>query len=141
MHWEDRRFRVRRQISLSKIDGSLLYLTITRPDISFAVQTLSQFMQKPKQSHMEAELRVVRYIKGAPGMRLLIESGAIDQLSAYCDSDWASCLNTRRSMTGYVVKLGNSLISWKSKKKPTVSRTLAEAEYRAWQLQLQKSHG
>nr|XP_016478080.1 PREDICTED: uncharacterized mitochondrial protein AtMg00810-like [Nicotiana tabacum] len=86
-------------------------LTITRPDISFAVQTLSQFMQKPKKSHMEAALRVVRYIKGAPGMELLMEAGAIDHLSAYCDSDWASCLNTRRSVTGYVVKLGNSLIS------------------------------
>ncbi|XP_019258783.1 PREDICTED: uncharacterized protein LOC109236995 [Nicotiana attenuata] len=70
-----------------RLIGRLLYLTITRPDISFPVQTLSQFMQKPKQSHMEAALRVVRYIKGAPGMGLLMEAGSIDQLSAYCDSD------------------------------------------------------
>ncbi|XP_019262451.1 PREDICTED: uncharacterized protein LOC109240276 [Nicotiana attenuata] len=114
-----------------KLIERLLYLTITKSDISFAVQTLSQLLQKPKQSHMKATLRVVSYIKGAPGLGLFMEAGAIDHLSAYCDSDWASCLNTRRSVIGYVVKLGNSLISWKSKKQPTMSRSSAEAEYRS----------
>ncbi|XP_019236355.1 PREDICTED: uncharacterized protein LOC109216633 [Nicotiana attenuata] len=114
-----------------RLIGRLLYLTITRPDISFAVQTLSQFMQRPKESHMEAAMRIVRYIKGGPGMGLLMEAGPIDQLVAYCDSDWASCLNTRKSVTGYIVKLGNFLISWKSKKQPTISRSSAEAEYRS----------
>ncbi|XP_070020752.1 uncharacterized mitochondrial protein AtMg00810-like [Nicotiana sylvestris] len=112
-----------------RLIGRLLYLTITRPDISFVVQTLSQFMQRPKQSHMKATLRVVRYVKGAPGMGLLMEAGPIDHMIAYCDSDWAPCFNTRKSVTGYVVKLGNSLISWKSKKQPTVSRSSVEAEY------------
>ncbi|XP_075080686.1 secreted RxLR effector protein 161-like [Nicotiana tabacum] len=111
--------------------GRLLYLTITRPDISFAVQTLSQFMQRPKESYMEAALKIVRYIKEAPGIGLLMEAGPIVQLVAYYDLDWASCLNTRKSVTGYVVKLGNSLISWKSKKQPTISRSSAEAEYRS----------
>ncbi|XP_059294466.1 uncharacterized mitochondrial protein AtMg00810-like [Lycium ferocissimum] len=96
-----------------RLVGSLLYLTITRPDISFTVQMLSQFMQQPKASHWEAALRLIRYIKRSPGQGLFLSSDSDAQLSAYCDSDWAACPNTTRSVTGYVVKLGNSLISWK----------------------------
>uniref|UniRef100_A0A1S4CL53 Uncharacterized mitochondrial protein AtMg00240-like n=1 Tax=Nicotiana tabacum TaxID=4097 RepID=A0A1S4CL53_TOBAC len=91
--------------------GKLLYLTITRLDINYAVQTLSQFMQSPKQSHMDAALRVVKYIKGPPGLGVLLHAKPVDKLTAYCDADWAACPNTRRSVTGYVVKLGSSLIS------------------------------
>nr|XP_016447277.1 PREDICTED: uncharacterized mitochondrial protein AtMg00810-like [Nicotiana tabacum] len=86
-------------------------------------------MQQPKQSHWDAALRVVRYVKAAPRLGILLETGPIDTLSAYCDSDWASCPNTKRSVTGYVIKLGNSLLSWKSKKQQTISRSFAEAEY------------
>nr|XP_016452893.1 PREDICTED: uncharacterized mitochondrial protein AtMg00810-like [Nicotiana tabacum] len=109
----------------------LIYLTITRPDICFAVQLLSQFMQHPKQSHLEAAMRVVRYIKKSPGMGIFLKKGALTQVTAYCDSDWAVCPNTRRSVTGYVIKLGDSLVSWKSKKQQIVSRSSAEAEYRS----------
>ncbi|XP_070012283.1 uncharacterized mitochondrial protein AtMg00810-like [Nicotiana sylvestris] len=96
--------------SYQKLIGKLFYLTITRPDISFAVQVLSQFMQHPKESHMEVALRIVKYVKGSP--------------------DWVACRNTRRSATGYVVKLDDFLLSWKSKKQQTVSRSSVEAEYR-----------
>lgn len=68
---------------------------------------------------MEAATRIVRYIKQSPGMGILMSSVASTKLQAYCDADWGSCLTTRRSISGYVVKLGNSLISWKSKKQPT----------------------
>ncbi|KAJ8765618.1 hypothetical protein K2173_014740 [Erythroxylum novogranatense] len=109
----------------------LLYLTHTRPDITYSVQHLSQFMQKPKKSHYDAALRVVRYVKKNPGQGILLSSSGNPRLIAYCDSDWASCLVSRKSVTGFCVKFGNSLISWKSKKQSTISRSSAEAEYRS----------
>ncbi|XP_059281117.1 secreted RxLR effector protein 161-like [Lycium ferocissimum] len=115
-----------------RLVGRLLYLTMTRPDLAFAVQVLSQYMHTPKQSHWEAALRVVKYIKEAPGLGLLMPSGTTNELVAYCDSDWGGCLESRRSVTGYLVKLGEALISWKSKKQETVSKSFCEAEFEAW---------
>ncbi|XP_015168013.1 uncharacterized mitochondrial protein AtMg00810-like [Solanum tuberosum] len=114
-----------------RLVGRLLYLTMTRPDIAFAVQLLSQFMHNPKTSHMNAALRVVRYVKQSPGLGILMASTADNHLTAYCDADWASCPNNRKSITGYMVVYGNSLISWKAKKQETISRSSAEAEYRS----------
>ena len=114
-----------------RLIGRLLYLTLTRPDIGFAVQTLSQFLQCPKKSHMEAALKVVRYIKREPAMGVLMSSKKDRELIAFCDADWAACPNTRRSVTGFLIKHGESLISWKSKKQTTVSRSSAESEYRS----------
>ena len=109
----------------------LNFLSNTRPDISFAVQTLSQFMQRPTSSHLTTLHHLLRYISGTSGQGILLKG--LDQLhlSAYSDSDWASCPMSRRSVTGYVVLLNNSRISWKSKKQSTVARSSAEAEYRA----------
>ncbi|XP_070026449.1 secreted RxLR effector protein 161-like [Nicotiana sylvestris] len=117
--------------SYQKLVGKLLYLTMTRLDISYAVQNLSQFMHKPKKSHWEGSIRVVRYLKNAPGLGILLSSQYSNQLTVYCDADWATCPMTRRSVSGFVVKLGDSLISWKSKKQNTVSRSSTEAEYRS----------
>lgn len=114
-----------------KLVGRLLYLTMTRVDIAYVVQVLSQFMHKPKQSHMEAALRVVRYIKAEPGLGLLMPSEDANKLTAYCDSDWRGCIESRRFVTGYIVMFGNVLVSWKSKKQDTVSRSSAEAEFRS----------
>nr|XP_016504781.1 PREDICTED: uncharacterized mitochondrial protein AtMg00810-like [Nicotiana tabacum] len=111
--------------------GRLLYLTITRPDISFIVQTLSQFMHNPKSSHMDAALRVVKYIKNYPGLGVLMKADYSGSLAAFCDVDWADCPNSKRSITGYLMKFGDSLISWKSKKQSTVFRSSTEAEYRS----------
>uniref|UniRef100_A0A3Q7I4I1 Reverse transcriptase Ty1/copia-type domain-containing protein n=1 Tax=Solanum lycopersicum TaxID=4081 RepID=A0A3Q7I4I1_SOLLC len=102
---------------------------MTRPDISYAVQNLNQFMHKPKKSHMEGALRVIRYLKNAPGLGIMLTSKVCKQLSVYCDADWATCPMTRRSVSGFVVKIGDSLISWKSKKQNTMSRIFAEEEY------------
>ena len=88
-----------------------MYATITRPDISYAVQTLSQFMQHPKGSHWEATIRVVRYLKGTVGQGIWLKAQPATTLTCWCDSDWAACPNTRRSVTGYIVKFGDSLVS------------------------------
>ena len=109
--------------------GRLIYLTITRPDISFAVNILSQFMHAPRKPHWDAALRVVRYLKNNLGNKLLFSSNSSLQLKAYCDANWENCPMTRRSTTGYCVFLGDSLISWKTRKQKTDSRSSAKAEY------------
>lgn len=113
--------------SYCRLIGRLIYLTITRPELSFDVHTLSQFMQQPKTEHWFAALRVVRYLKGHPGQGIHLSSDSSLRLSAYCDSDWDACPITRRSVTGYFITLGQSAISWKTKKQATVSRSSAEA--------------
>lgn len=114
-----------------RLIGRLIYLTITRPEISYAVHTLSQFMQVPKQDHWNSAMRLLHYLKGSPGKGLLLAATSQLQLHAYCDSDWGACPLTRRSVTGFFVQLGNTPISWKTKKQHTVSRSSAEAEYRS----------
>jgi hypothetical protein len=117
--------------SYRRLIGKLLYLTNTRPDISFATQQLSQFLQKPTVSHYKAACRVVRYLKMNPGRGLFFPRDSDIQILGYSDADWAGCLDTRRSTSGYCFFIGNSLVSWKAKKQVTISRSSSEAEYRA----------
>jgi len=114
-----------------KLVGKLLYLMITRPDISYSVQILSQFMDCPTNLHLTAAFKVLKYLKGAPRQGLFFPSINNLDLIAYCDSDWASCPDTRRSVSGFCIFLGSFLIFWKSKKQSVVSRSSAEAEYSA----------
>ncbi|KAJ0523146.1 putative RNA-directed DNA polymerase [Helianthus annuus] len=114
-----------------KLIGKLIYLSLTRPDISYAVQYLSQFMHKPLSVHLKIALRLLRYLKLSPGKGLLFKRSDNFDLSCFADSDWAKCIDTRRSVTGFCIFLGDNLVSWKSKKQSTVSRSTGEAEYRA----------
>ncbi|KAF5819015.1 putative RNA-directed DNA polymerase [Helianthus annuus] len=114
-----------------RLIGRLLYLQATRPDIAYAVNILSQFVNYPRQTHMEAATRVLRYLKGTLGQGILIPKEGVANLLAYCDSDWLGCPMTRRSRTGYLLLLGGAPISWRTKKQSVVSKSSAEAEYRA----------
>ena len=130
---------------LSKLDGELLkdagpyrmlicklmYLTLSRPDITYVVHRLSQFLAQPRVPHMNAATRILQYIKGTPrqGMFFLVQADL--QLKAFCDADWVGCPDTRKSLIGYCVLLGNALISWRYKKQDVVSRSSAKAEYKS----------
>jgi len=114
-----------------RVVGRLIYLTITRPNITYLVHILSRFMHEPGQPHMAAAFRVVRYLKSAPGQGLLLHSHNSLNLRLFYDLDWVGCPITRRSTTGYCLFLGKSLISWRTKRQKTVSLSSAETEYKA----------
>lgn len=114
-----------------KLVGKLNFLTNSRPDLSFTVQHLCQFMQAPTDSHWQAAIHVLQYLLGTTDLGLLLNNSIDFQLQASCDSDWASCPTTRRSVSGFYITLGASPISWKSKKQVTISLSSAEAEYRS----------
>ncbi|XP_019171428.1 PREDICTED: uncharacterized protein LOC109166983 [Ipomoea nil] len=111
--------------------GSLMYLLLTRPDLSFSVNRLCQFMHSPTEEHWAALKRVLRYIKGTLTLGLrLAASDAPPTLHAFSDFDWAGCSVDRKSTAGYAVFLGPNLVSWTSMKQRTVARSSTEAEYK-----------
>ncbi|XP_016901897.1 uncharacterized mitochondrial protein AtMg00810-like [Cucumis melo] len=110
--------------------GSLIYLTVTRPDIAYVVHIVSQFMAAPRTIHFTVVLRILRYIKGTLGHGLQFSSQSSLVLSGFSDADWAGDPTDRRSTIGYCFYLGNAFISRRSKKQSVVSRSSTESEYR-----------
>jgi hypothetical protein len=113
---------------------SLVYLGVTRPDISYSLHIQSQFVCAPTQILYSHLLRVLRHLHGAISRRLFFPCSSSLQLQAYCDAIWASDPSDRRSLSTYCVFLCGSLIAWKTKKQVAVSRSSAEAELRAMAL-------
>jgi hypothetical protein len=114
-----------------RVVGSLQYLSITRPDIAFAVGCVCQFMHRPTIPHWSAVKRILCYLKQTMHHSLLLQRNSSYHLQAFSDADWAGCPDDRRSTSGYCLFLGNNLISWSSRKQKTVSRSSTEVEYRA----------
>ncbi|XP_057487537.1 uncharacterized mitochondrial protein AtMg00810-like [Actinidia eriantha] len=110
---------------------SLVYLTITRPDIAYVVHIVSQFLTSSTIVHWAVVLRILRYLCGTQFQSLLLPSTSSLQLRAYSDADWASDPVDRKSTTGFCIFLGDSLIFWKSKKQSVISKSSTEAEYHA----------
>eukprot|EP00253_Pinus_taeda_P014834 PITA_14834 len=110
--------------------GSLIYLTATRPDISFAVSYISRFMSAPKSDHWIAAKRVLRYVCGTSDYGLLYTCNSDPILNVYTDSDWAGSVDDRKSTAGYVFSLGSNIVTWTSKKQQAVALSSTEAEYR-----------
>ncbi|CAM8906724.1 unnamed protein product [Rhodiola kirilowii] len=116
-------------LTYRRLVGKLIYLTITRPDLAYPVHIISQFLQHPTEEHLSAAFTLLRYIKAAPAQGIFFSSQSDLQLQAFCDADWAACPLTKRSIIGHCVMLGSSIISWKTKKHPVVSRS--SSEYRS----------
>ncbi|XP_052169207.1 uncharacterized mitochondrial protein AtMg00810-like [Oryza glaberrima] len=113
------------------IVGALQYLTLTRPDLSFSVNKVCQFLHSPTTVHWSAVKRILRYIKGTVEFGLRFGKYDSMLISAFSDADWAGCSDDRRSTGGFAVFLGPNLISWSARKQATVSRSSIEAEYKA----------
>ena len=91
--------------------GALQYLTFTRPDIAYAVQQVCLHMHDPREPHLAALKRILRYVRGTLHLGLLLRPTTSADLVVYTDADWAGCPDTRRSTSGYAVFLGDNLVS------------------------------
>ncbi|KAF5455583.1 hypothetical protein F2P56_025143 [Juglans regia] len=111
--------------------GSLQYLSLTRPDVAYAVNKVCQFMHTPKTPHWQAVKRILRYLKHTAHLGLHIKPSSDYSLHAFTDADWAGCPDDRRSTGGFCIFLGPNLVSWGSKKQSTIACSTTEAEYKA----------
>ena len=109
--------------------GSLLYLTASRPDITFAVGVCARYQANPKISHLNQVKRILKYVNGTSDYGIMYCHCSDSMLVGYCDADWAGSADDRKSTSGGCFYLGNNLISWFSKKQNCVSLSTAEAEY------------
>jgi hypothetical protein len=112
--------------------GSLMYAMIeTRPDIAFAVSTISQFASNPNEEHWKALKHLFCYLQGSLELGISYGKPGDQEIVGYTDSHWAGDKGTRKSTSGYLFKLGNGAVSWSSKRQPTVAISSCEAEYMA----------
>lgn len=110
--------------------GSLMYLSVaTRPDITFAVGNVSRYLERPTTIHVEAAKRILRYVNGTSNFGITYDSAGEESLNGFSDSDYAGCIATRRSASGFVFSFGDGIVSWSSERQKSVSLSTMEAEY------------
>ncbi|RVW93163.1 Protochlorophyllide reductase, chloroplastic [Vitis vinifera] len=120
-----------------RLVGKLMYLAHTRPDLAYALSVVSQYMHNPGEQHMNAVMRILRYLKNAPGKGILFAKNVDHQsIEVYIDADWAGAVDDRRYTSGYFTFVGGNLVTWKSKKQNVVARSSVEAEFRGMTLGL-----
>jgi histone deacetylase 1/2 len=111
--------------------GALQYLTLTRPDISYSVNKVCQFLHAPTTVHWAAVKRILRYIKQCTSLGIKLLKSSSTLISAFSDADWAGSGDDRRSTGGFAIFFGSNLVSWSARKQSTVSRSSTESEYKA----------
>jgi len=109
--------------------GSLLYVTASRPDVMQAIGLVARFQANPKESHVLAIKRIFRYLKGTTESGLWYLKGNELTLVSYTAADWEGSIHDRKSTSGVVLYLGDCLVSWSRKKQPSISLSIAKAEY------------
>ncbi|XP_042056533.1 uncharacterized protein LOC121801150 [Salvia splendens] len=129
--WDDSGEVLEDKAKYRRLVGKLIYLTVTRPDISFVVGLVSRFLDKPKQVHWDAAIRILQYVKKSPGNGLLFKKNVHLKIEGYSDADYAGSKPNRKSTSGYCTYLGGNPVTWRTKKQHIVARSSAEAEYRA----------
>ncbi len=112
------------------IVGSLIYMTIIRPDLNYAVGVVSQFMQTPRKPHLDAVRRILRYIKHTLQCGIFYEAKSQLQVHGYTNADWVGNVSERKSTSGFMFSFGSGVVSWNNKKQPIVALSSMEAEYR-----------
>ncbi|XP_043717556.1 uncharacterized mitochondrial protein AtMg00810-like [Telopea speciosissima] len=110
-----------------RLVGKLKYLTVTRPDISFPVSVVSQFLSASRTSHWDVIIRILRYLKKSPGHGLVYGDHGHNKIDGFSDADWAKSPLDLRLTTGYCVFVGGNLVFWKSNKQSVVARSSAES--------------
>ena len=118
-----------------RLVGRLIYLAHTRPDLAYALSIVSQFMHNPGEQHVNAVMRILRYLKSSSGKGILFTKNVDYQsVDAYSDDDWAGAIDDKRSTSGYFTFVGGNLVTWRSKKQNVVARSSAEVEFRGMAL-------
>ena len=112
-----------------RLVGKLIYFSHTRPDIAYVVSVVSQFMHNPSEDHMDAVIRILRYLKSSPGKGLMFSKNGHLRINGYTDADWARNISDRRYTLGYFMFVGGNLVTWRSKKQKVVALSSTEAKF------------
>ncbi|XP_039066514.1 secreted RxLR effector protein 161-like [Hibiscus syriacus] len=117
-----------------KLVGKLIYLSLTMSDIAYSVSIVRQHMSDPREEHLEAVNKILRFLKFTPGAGLIFRKNQDITMKVYTDATWGGELTDRRSVSGYCTYVWGNLVTWRSKKQVVVSRSSDESEFRAMAL-------